>query len=112
MPLPGGQNRYMGAADQIHVEVVYAQPEQAHLIALQLPAGSTIMRAIQDSGVLQRCPEINLALNKVGIFGKLKDLDTVLREGDRVEIYRSLRADPKEARRQRVENKRQDLKKS
>ena len=60
------------------------------------------------SGLLQQCPEIDLSRNKVGIFSKMKELDTVLSDGDRVEIYRELKADPKEARRRRVENNKGD----
>jgi len=100
----------MADAEQINVEVVYARPDQAHLVSLMIPSGSTIMRAIQVSGVLQHCPEIDLTVNKVGIFGRVRDLDEVLKEGDRVEIYRSLSVDPKEARRQRVENAKQERK--
>ncbi len=103
-----GQNRCMAGAEQINVEVIYALPEQVHRVALKVTAGTTLMRAIQESGLLQRCPEIDLTMNKVGIFGRLRDLDALLKEGDRVEIYRPLRADPKEARRQRVEDKRKN----
>ena len=96
---------YMENAETIRIEVVYARPEQAHLIPLAVNAGTTIRQAIEMSGLLQQCPDIDLGRNKVGIFSKLKDLDTVLADGDRVEIYRELRVDPKEARRRHVEKK-------
>ena len=85
--------------------MVYALPEQAHLIPLEVNQGTTIRQAVEISGLLQLCPGINLAGSKVGVFSKMKDLDTVLSDGDRVEIYRELRIDPKEARRRRVEKK-------
>jgi putative ubiquitin-RnfH superfamily antitoxin RatB of RatAB toxin-antitoxin module len=69
---------------------------------LNLPPGSTVGEAIRACGLLARCPEIDLANNRVGIFGRLVQLDTPLRAGDRVEIYRPLNSDPKEARRRRA----------
>jgi len=89
-------------ADTIEVEIVYALPEKQELVKSKLPAGSTLLQALEASGLLQRFPEIDLASNKFGIYGKLGKLDSVLRDCDRVEIYRPLIADPKEVRRQRV----------
>ena len=88
--------------EQIQVEVVYALPQRSWSIPVTLTDGSTLQQAITLSGILEQCPEIALERNRVGIYGKLQGLDTVLRAGDRVEIYRSLRIDPKEARRKRV----------
>lgn len=90
-------------ADQILVEVTYALPYEQFLIPLSVSKGTTLQQAIEASGVIGKFPEIDLAKNKVGIFGKLAKLDTVLREKDRVEIYRPLIADPKEVRRQRAD---------
>jgi putative ubiquitin-RnfH superfamily antitoxin RatB of RatAB toxin-antitoxin module len=84
------------------IEVAYATPEQQMLIALNLPEGSTVEAAINASGLLARFPEISLSTNAVGIFGKVCELNQVLKAGDRVEIYRPLVHDPKEARRQRA----------
>ena len=95
----------MGNPKQIQVEVVYALPQRSWAIAVTLAAGSTLQQAIVCSGILEQCPEIDLVVNKVGIYGKLEGLDTVLRAGDRVEIYRNLKVDPREARRRRVANK-------
>ena len=95
----------MGKPDEIKVKVVYARPLQSWSITVNLAAGSTLHQAIRSSGILEQCKEIDLARNRVGIFGKLRELDTEVREGDRVEIYRSLRADPKEARRKRAGGK-------
>ncbi len=89
--------------DQINVEVIYALPHEQVLLKLKVPAGATVAEAIQRSGVLERYPEIDLAKAKLGIFGKLSKADAVLRDKDRVEIYRPLIADPKEIRRQRAE---------
>ena len=90
------------ANERIEVEVAYARPDEQVILALQVPDGSTIEDAIRRSGVLERFPEIDLATNKVGVFGKVGKLDQPLVAGDRVEIYRPLIADPKEARKQRA----------
>lgn len=92
----------MSTAADIRVEVAYALPHQQVLLQLGLPQGITVESAILQSGVLNQFPEIDLAKNKVGIFSKLVALNTVLRDRDRVEIYRPLMADPKEVRRQRA----------
>lgn len=87
---------------QIKVEVAYALPDQQELSTVSMPPNSTVQQAIAQSGILERYREIDLAVNKVGIFGKLTKLTQSLRDGDRVEIYRPLIADPKEVRRQRA----------
>lgn len=86
----------------IPVEVAYALPAQQIILKLQVEEGTSAERGIMASGIMQKFPEIDLAHNKIGIFGKLVKLDTALREKDRVEIYRSLIADPKEIRKQRA----------
>lgn len=93
------------AAARLTVEVVYAAPERQRLVSVSVPAGARVAEAIAASGVLQEFPEIDLTSNRVGIFGQLTRLDEVLRDGDRVEIYRPLIADPKEARRRRAAGK-------
>jgi putative ubiquitin-RnfH superfamily antitoxin RatB of RatAB toxin-antitoxin module len=92
----------MENAEQIDVEVAYALPENQTILKLRVPAGTTIEQAVRESAILERYPEIDLAINQVGIFGKLNKLDAPLRNGDRVEIYRPLIADPKEVRKQRA----------
>ena len=87
------------------VAVCYALPDVSFLVQLDVDAGTTIAQAIAASGVLARFPEIDLARNKLGLFGKLKPADTVLRDGDRIEIYRPLQADPMESRRRRARHK-------
>lgn len=94
--------RIMENADKIVVEVAYARPDVQVIIPVEVALGTTAEQAVRQSGVLERFPEIDLGANKVGIFGKLGKLDQVLREKDRVEIYRKLIADPKEIRKQRA----------
>lgn len=90
------------ADKKIFVEVAYAEPEDQVIIPLMVEPGTTIKQAIEQSGVLETFPAIDLAVNKVGIFSKPGKLDQALREKDRVEIYRKLIADPKEVRKQRA----------
>lgn len=92
-------------AEQVHVVVCYATPTQEFLRELVVEEGTTIGAAIEASGVLAAFPDINLVTQPVGIFAKKKTLDTVLRERDRVEIYRPLVADPKDSRRKRAAKK-------
>jgi uncharacterized protein len=91
-----------GNQQTIHVEVVLAMPERQELIALEVNSGSTLADAIAQSGVIEMFEGFELDTTKVGIFGLKASQDQVLREGDRVEIYRPLIADPKESRRQRA----------
>lgn len=90
------------SGEHVDVQVVFALPQRQEIVALELPTGTTAAQAVEASGLLQRYPDLSLARNKLGIFGKLAKGDTVLRQGDRVEIYRPLIADPKEVRRQRA----------
>ncbi|SEN32119.1 RnfH family protein [Nitrosomonas marina] len=92
-------------AESIEVEIVYALPENQYLRTLQVPVGTTVEQAIRLSRMTDQFPDIDLNENRLGIFSKFVDLDTVLRPFDRIEIYRSLRIDPKEARRLRVKRK-------
>ncbi len=89
-------------AEMLNVEVCYALPEKQELVRVKLPAGSTLGQALEASGLLQKYPEIDLKKNKFGVFAKLTKVDSVLRDLDRVEIYRPLIADPKEVRKQRA----------
>jgi putative ubiquitin-RnfH superfamily antitoxin RatB of RatAB toxin-antitoxin module len=87
---------------RIRVEVIFALPREHALEALELDEGATAGEAIRASGLLARYPDIDLEKNGVGVFGRLVPLDALLRDGDRVEIYRPLAADPKELRRRRL----------
>lgn len=86
----------------ITVEVAYALPNNQLIIPLQVAPETSAENAIIASGILQKFPEIDLSVNKIGLFGKLTRLETPLRHLDRVEIYRPLIADPKEVRKQRA----------
>ena len=90
----------MGAS--IAVEVVYARPDRQVVIPLRVPVGATLAHAIRDSGIESIFPEIDLAKNAIGVFGELAQPSRVLRQGDRVEIYRPLLRDPRQARRKRA----------
>lgn len=89
----------------MRIEVVYATPERQDVAVVELPAGATAIAAIRASGMLERHPGIDLATQKIGVFGKPVDASTTLRDGDRVEIYRALRVDPRAARRARASRK-------
>ena len=95
----------MADALVVRVQVCYALPAETFVAELSLPQGVTLMQAVEASGVLKRHPAIDLGAQKLGIFGKLRPADTVLRDGDRVEIYRPLQADPKETRRRRAKHR-------
>jgi uncharacterized protein len=86
----------------ITVEVAYATPDKQCLVSVQLPEGSSAEQAILASGVLKQFPEIDLTATKVGIFACVCELNHILKQGDRVEIYRPLQQDPKAARLQRA----------
>nr|WP_233338023.1 MULTISPECIES: RnfH family protein [unclassified Buttiauxella] len=88
---------------EIKVEVVYALPEKQYLLKVRLAQGSTVEQAIAESGILELRTDIDLTKNKVGVFSRPVKLTDTVNDGDRVEIYRPLIADPKELRRQRAE---------
>ena len=88
------------------VEVVYALPEAVDAVSVSLPAGASLRDAVVASGLLERYAGIRLEKQAFGIFGRRAVLETRLTEGDRVEIYRALALDPKEARRRRAAKKR------
>lgn len=90
------------AKQKIRVEVAYASLYEQVLLAVTVNEDTTIHQAIEQSGILARFPEIDLAVNRCGIYGKVAKLDDVLNEGDRIEIYRLLIADPKEQRKKRA----------
>jgi len=92
----------MADAERIHVEVAYAGPRRQRVMALTVPVGTTVAEAIALSGIGREFPEIDLATAKAGIYARLVPGSEILREGDRVEIYRPLIADPKEARKARA----------
>jgi putative ubiquitin-RnfH superfamily antitoxin RatB of RatAB toxin-antitoxin module len=92
-------------AEDLQVYVCYATARDEFVRPMRVAPGTTIGEAIEKSGVLEAYPEINLSTQPVGIYAKKKTLDTVLRERDRIEIYRPLVADPKDSRRKRAAKK-------
>ena len=88
---------------KITVEVAYAMPEKQYLQRVKLEEGATVEEAIRASGLLELRSDIDLSQNKVGIYSRPVKLTDIVNDGDRIEIYRPLIADPKELRRQRAE---------
>ena len=91
--------------DEILVEIAYALPEEQVIISIKVPSKSDVKQAIEKSRIQKKFPSIDLSKNKVGIFGKKTTLDHVLKNRDRIEIYRPLILDPKEMRRKRAAKK-------
>ncbi len=85
----------------MNVGVCYAEADRQLWMRLEVPDDSTIEEAIKLSGVLKLYPDINLGTQKVGIFGKIATLETIVKEGDRVEIYRQITVDPQTVQRRR-----------
>lgn len=92
----------MAEPDTFMVEVAYARPDEQVVVSITVPAGATLEQAVRQSRILEHFPEIDLATAKVGVFSKRSPLSRVLAAGDRVEIYRPLLADPRQARQQRA----------
>lgn len=90
----------------MNIELVYVSQSQSWVVPMTVDHGCSVRQAILSSGILQSCPEINLAVNKVGIYSRITSLDTLLEAEDRIEIYRPLLIDPKEARRLRADKNR------
>lgn len=86
----------------MNIEVAYALAEKQTLLSLTMDEGATLKQAIELSGMLDMHPQIDLSKDKTGIFGKIVKLNTILRDQDRVEIYRPLIADPKKVRSERA----------
>lgn len=87
----------------MNVGICYADSERQLWLRLEVPDDSSVEQAICLSGILERFPEIDLGNQKVGVYGKFAKLEAPLNDGDRVEIYRPIIADPKTVRRRRVE---------
>lgn len=86
----------------MRVEVVFARPDEQALLGVAVEDGTTVGQVIERSGIASRFPEIGVAPAQVGVFGKRTRLDAPVRDGDRIEIYRPLTAEPKEVRRARA----------
>ncbi len=95
-------------AETIQVEVVFALPQRQALLTVNVPVGSTVQQAIDLSGILRSFSEIDLNENKVGIWSRTVKLEDVVKQGDRIEIYRGLIADPKDMRKRRAEKAKEE----
>ena len=84
------------------IQITYINSQSEYLLDMQVSEKTSVREAIAQSGVLSRFPEISIEHNRVGVYGEIVELDHVLDEGDRVEIYRPLLMDPMEARRLRA----------
>jgi putative ubiquitin-RnfH superfamily antitoxin RatB of RatAB toxin-antitoxin module len=93
----------MADAPGLGISVVYAEAGRVFEVALRLPAGATVADAIGASGLREVRPDIEIRADRLGIFSRKATFETPLRDGDRVEIYRPLGIDPKDARRRRAE---------
>ncbi|WP_150051116.1 RnfH family protein [Methylomonas rhizoryzae] len=87
----------------MNVGVCYAEADRQTWVKLEVPDDATVQQAIELSGMLKQYPHINLDIQKVGIFGKLTKLNSPIKEGDRIEIYRQITADPAKVKRRRIE---------
>jgi len=86
----------------IEIEVAYARPERQQIVSLKLPAGSSVRQALIESGLGDEFPEIDISNCPVGVFGREINNEYVMQDGDRLEIYRPLELDPRNARRERA----------
>ena len=89
--------------ETISIEIAYATPEKQILLEVSVDPNSSVEQAINVSGILKQCPEIDLKSNKVGVWNKVCKLSQSLQANDRIEIYRPLIADPKEVRKRRAQ---------
>ncbi|MCF2909932.1 RnfH family protein [Pseudoalteromonas sp. DL2-H2.2] len=92
----------------IQVEVVFALPEKATTMSVDVAEGTSVEQVVLQSGILERCPEIDPTNLSLGVWNRTVKLNHVVRAGDRVEVYRPLIADPKEARRRRAEKAKEE----
>jgi putative ubiquitin-RnfH superfamily antitoxin RatB of RatAB toxin-antitoxin module len=95
-------------SELLNIDVVYALPTRQTVLHLRVAATTTVLAAIELSGIVQKHPDIDVSVNKFGVYGRLVHGHDPLREGDRIEIYRPLLADPKEIRKQRAERAKEE----
>ena len=108
--LRSAQKRFTAKMEdnQLHIEVVYGVPNKQELLSVVVPENTTVEQAIVESGILSLFPDIDLSVNKVGVWNRTVKLSEVLRDTDRIEIYRPLIADPKEVRKRRAEKAKEE----
>ena len=95
-------------SDLLNVEVAYALPERQTVLCIRVAPGTSVLAAIELSGILQKHPEIDLSVNKFGIYSRPVKGSEPVQDGDRIEIYRPLIADPKEMRKKRAEKAKEE----
>jgi len=93
---------------QLSIEVVYGTPTRQEIISCQVGPNTTIEQAILSSGIIEEFPEIDLAVNNVGIWNRAAKLTDMVKDLDRIEVYRPLLADPKEVRKRRAEKAKEE----
>jgi len=89
----------MPVSDRIAVEVVFGRPDAQTIVALSLQQGATVATAIASSGLAENYPDESFADLPTGIWGRIVDTECILKDGDRVEVYRPLQLEPRESRR-------------
>lgn len=92
----------------MQIGVAYSEPAQQLWLRIEVSEDATVRAVIEQSGILARFPHIDLATCKVGIFGKVAELDATLKPGDRIEIYRAITADPATVPRRRTAGEDED----
>lgn len=95
-------------ANKCDIEVVYGTPKRQEIINLEVDENTTIEQAIMASGIIEEFPEIDLTVNNVGIWNRAAKLKDIVKDLDRIEIYRPLLADPKEVRKRRAEKAKEE----
>jgi len=95
-------------ADKITIEVVYGVPHKQKILTISIDEGTTVEQGIADSGITKLFPEIDLTINKVGVWNRAVKLSDILEDLDRIEVYRPLIADPKDVRKRRAEKAKQE----
>lgn len=95
-------------SSKLNIEVCYALPEKQSLMCITVESNTSVEQAIVQSGILNTYPDIDLSVNKVGVWNRTCKIDTILKEGDRIEIYRPLIADPKEVRKLRAQKAKEE----
>ncbi|MEN9534627.1 MAG: RnfH family protein [Aeromonas popoffii] len=95
-------------SDLLNIDVVYALPERQTVLRIRVAPATSVLAAIEQSGIVQKHPEIDLSVNKFGIYSRPVKGADLLQDGDRIEIYRPLIADPKEMRKKRAEKAKEE----
>lgn len=85
------------------ISIAYALPGRQIVQSFEMPEGATIRFAVESSGILEQLPKLDLDTQKIGVFGKIRPVDSVLKAGDRIEIYRPATADPKKVKRRKAD---------